>query len=212
MQTEFDFLPELQRLPVLSFSNGQRVFEETRACLGFPLVDQGSIKVFKSFPNGRELLLYLVGPGDACVVSASSLFMNRPYGASAAARGDVRLRVIPPERFDALLGDASFRRLVMAQFAQRMGDLMALVDAVVGHQLDQRLAQRLLAHHAEQGEAFALTHQQLADELGSIREVITRLLKQFADKGWVALERGSIRIVDAQGLQSVGGCAAGARG
>jgi CRP/FNR family transcriptional regulator len=89
---------------------------------------------------------------------------------------------------------------------------MALVDAVVGHQLDQRLAQRLIAHHVEKGEAFALTHQQLADELGSIREVISRLLKQFADKGWIALERGSIRIVDAQGLQSVGVCAAGARG
>jgi CRP/FNR family transcriptional regulator len=212
MQTEFDSLPELQRLPVLSFSDGQRVFDETRACLGFPLVDQGSIKVFKSFANGRELLLYLVGPGEACVVSANSLFMNRPYGASAAARGDVRLRVIPPQRFDALMGEVSFRRLVMAQFAQRMGDLMALVDAVVGHQLDQRLAQRLLAHRAEQGEAFALTHQQLADELGSIREVVSRLLKQFADKGWIALERGSIRVVDAQGLQSVGGCVAGARG
>lgn len=59
MRTDFDSLPELQRLPVLSFSDGQRVFDESHACLGFPLVDQGTIKVYKSFPNGRELLLYL---------------------------------------------------------------------------------------------------------------------------------------------------------
>ncbi len=209
MQARFDSLPELQRLPLLSLTDGQKVFDEAGACLGFPLVEQGSIKVYKSFPNGRELLLYLVGPGDACVISASSLFIDQPYGASAIARGDVKLRVIPPDCFHALMGDASFRDLVLGQFAQRMGDLMALVEAIVGHQLDQRLAQRLLVHHREEGQAFALTHQQLADELGSIREVVTRLLKQFVDKGWITLDRSSIRIVDAPGLRSA---AEGVRG
>ena len=77
---------------------------------------------------------------------------------------------------------------------------MALVDAIVTHRLDQRLAARLLAHRLETGDSFAVTHQQLADELGTIREVVTRVLKHFSDEGWIMIERGAIRIRDAAGL------------
>lgn len=194
-------LPELGKLPRLVFPDGQLLFDETRACLGFPLVGKGSIKVFKSFPNGRELLLYNVTPGETCVVSAACLFSGLPYSASAVAHGPVQLRMIPPALFDELMAQATFRRFVMAQFTQRLSDLMALVDAVFTHRLDQRVAARLLAHRAESGDSFLLTHQQLADELGSIREVISRLLKQFADKGWITIERGSVRVVAPAALE-----------
>lgn len=80
---------------------------------------------------------------------------------------------------------------------------MTLVDAVVTHRLDQRMAARLLEHWAECGPVFSITHQQLADELGSIREVVSRLLKQFADQGWITIERGAIQIVSPDDLKQV---------
>jgi len=188
-------LAELARLPTLAFADGKLLFDETRACLGFPLVSKGSIKVFKAFPNGREILLYHVTKGQTCVVSAACLFSGMPYGASAVTQGPVELQLIPPATFDRLMNDAGFRRFVMAQFTQRLSDLMALLDAVVTHRLDQRLATRLVAHEARDGAVCAMTHQQLADELGSMREVVSRLLKQFADEGWIRIERGSIHIL-----------------
>lgn len=196
-----DDFPELSALPTLSFGDGRLLFDETRSCLGFPLVSKGSIKVYKTFANGRELLLYHVAPGETCVVSAACLFSGAPYTASAATHGDVELRLIPPALFDELMDRTPFWRFVMGQFTQRLADLMALVDAVVAHRLDQRLAMRLLAHRDEQGDVFPVTHQQLADELASAREVVSRLLKQFESQGWIAIERGAIRIVSPAALK-----------
>ena len=196
-----DHDPELGRLPLFAFADGQLLFDESRPCLGFPLVGKGSIKVFKAFANGRELLLYHVVAGKTCVVSAACLFAGVPYTACGVAEGDVELRLIPPAMFDRLMGQAFFRRFVMAQFTRRLSDLMAVVDAVFTHRLDQRLALRLLAHQATQGDSFAMTHQRLADELGSIREVVSRLLKQLEDHGWIAIERGSIRVLSVPALK-----------
>lgn len=198
-----DALPEIARLPLLAFPAGRLLFDQSRPCLGFPLVSQGSIKVYKAFPNGRELLLYHVTPGETCVVSAACLFSGLPYGACGRAQADTTLRLIPPDRFEPLMDDGLFRRFVLGQFTQRLSDLMALVDAVFTLRLDQRLAARLLAHQAAQGDAFAMTHQQLADELGSMREVISRLLKHFADEGWIAIERGTLRVLRAGELRRV---------
>lgn len=194
-------LPELNGLPTLSIPQGRLLFDETHSCLGFPLVSKGSIKVFKAFPNGRELLLYHVAAGETCVVSAACLFAGMPYTASAVTQGEVQLRLIPPALFDDLMEHTPFWRFVMAQFTQRLSDLMALVDAVVTHRLDQRLAARLLAHREDQGELLCITHQQLADELASIREVVSRVLKQFEDQGWIVIERGALRIVSASALK-----------
>lgn len=192
MQATLPELEELAGLPTLTLPDGQLLFDPARACLGFPLVGKGSIKVF---PNGREILLSHVTPGQTCVVSAACLFLGLPYGASAATQGPVELRLIPPAAFDRLMNDTALRRFVMAQFTQRLSDLMALLDAVFTHRLDQRLGLRLVAHEAGNGSVCAMTHQQLADELGSIRDVVSRLLKQFADEGWIRIARGAIHIL-----------------
>lgn len=190
-------------LPTLTLPPGQLVFDESRACMGFPVVLRGRIKVFKSFPNGRELLLYGVGPSDLCIVSTSALLNGLPYQAAAITQSEVQLKLIPPPQFNALLDDRDFRAFVLRQYTQRMGELMALVDAVYSHRLDQRLAARLLAHVGDSGLPCERTHQELADELGSVREVISRMLRQLADQGVIALERGAIRILDMSALQAL---------
>lgn len=196
-------LPDITHLPELAIPHGQLIFDESRTCMGFPVINQGRVKVFKSFANGRELLLYGVGPQELCIVSTAALLDQLPYQARAVAQGDVRLRLIPPQVFDTLMDDRTFRRFVLSQYTHRMADLMSLVDAVYSHRLDQRLAARLLAHVADTGAACERTHQELADELGSVREVISRTLRHFAEQGFIRLERSSIQVLNPVALKQL---------
>lgn len=178
---------------------GATLFGEGSPCRQFPLVLEGSIRVAKS-NDGRELQLYRVLPGESCVLTGSCLVGGRDYPATGAVERDVRLVVLPKPVFEELLATlAPFRQYVFSLFAERLTDMMALVEAVAFHKLDRRVAAALLGR----GRVVALTHQQLADELGSVREIVTRVLRGFADHGWVQSSRGSIEVRDAAALRRV---------
>jgi CRP/FNR family transcriptional regulator len=163
------------------------------------LVLEGSIRVAKC-SEGRELQLYRVMPGESCVLTGGCLVGGRDYPATGIVEQDARLVVLPKPVFDELLAThAPFRQYVFSLFAERLTELMALVEAVAFHKLDRRVAGTLLGH----GRVVELTHQQLADELGSVREIVTRVLRSFADQGLVLLGRGSIEVLDAVGLRRV---------
>ena len=187
----------LELLPATTVPAGTVLFSEEQPCEGFPILEDGRVRVYKAFPNGRELLLYHIEPGQACIASIACLFGRGPYGVRAVAESPVTFKLVPPDAFHAALADPGFRQFVMHQFAQRLSDLLVLVDAVVTHRVDQRLAARLLAH----GPDCTLTHQQLADELASVREIVTRVLRHFVEEGWVSVDRGHIRILDAEALR-----------
>ncbi len=177
----------------LQVSAGQPVFGEATACTHFPLVLDGTIRVRKVSPQGKELLLYRVEPGESCILTSSCLLGARDYTASAVAETDVRVLALPRALFLELLDRVpAFRTEVFELFATRMTELMSLVDAVAFQRLDQRLAARLLGH----GSVLQTSHQQLAQELGSVREIISRLLGEFAQRGALRLGRGRIEIVD----------------
>lgn len=194
---------ELSRLlegaQLVELPAGTPLFGAGSPCRQFPFVLQGSIRVAKS-GEGRELQLYRVTPGESCVLTSSCLVGASDYPASGVVEVDARLVVLPRAAFDALMAShAPFRQYVFGLFAERMADLMSLVEAVAFHKLDRRVAGALLGR----GKVVALTHQQLADELGSVREIVTRVLRGFADAGCVQLARGSIEIVDAGALRRV---------
>ena len=177
---------------------GTRLFAEAQACSGFPLVVAGSIKVVKAAANGREMLLYRVEPGDSCIISSSCLLGHTPYTARGETETEVTLLIVPMPLFEKLLaGNREFRDLVFHLFADRIAELMLLVEEVAFHRLDQRLARLLLAR----GDDIQSTHQALADELGSVREIVSRLLKGFAADGLVSLGREHIALLDRSGLQ-----------
>ncbi|MCE4555714.1 Crp/Fnr family transcriptional regulator [Roseateles cellulosilyticus] len=177
---------------------GTRLFDAGRPCPGFPLVDEGSVRVSLASPDGRQLELYRVEPGEVCVVSATCLFAHRVATASGEARTETALRLISPADFEAVCeSDPVLRRYVMGLMAERLADLMALVEAVAFQRLDQRLAALLCAR----GPQLHTTHQQLADELGTVREIVSRLLRRFERDGWVALGRERIDIADRAALQ-----------
>lgn len=188
------FTPDsLLRLPA-----GAPIFSENQPCAGFPLIVEGSIKVIKQASNGRELLLYRVGPGDSCIISSSCLLGNASYSARGVTETALALFVLPAAEFNRLLVEQeAFRSFVFHLFTGRISELMQLVEEVAFARLDHRLAKRLLAHPEN---TLRLTHQQLADELGSVREIVSRLLKGFAAQGMVALGREQIDILDRDGL------------
>ncbi len=180
---------------------GAAVFDERQPCQGFVFVLQGAIRVLKRSAAGRELLLYRVSAGESCIVTASCLLADRPYNACGQSEGESVLVLVPRNTFFALFAFEPFRNFVFGLFAERIADLMQLVEEVAFRKLDQRLAALLLG----KGRVVHATHQQLADELGSVREIVSRLLKGFASEGMVALGREQIEILDAAALRRVAG-------
>jgi len=177
---------------------GLTLFEEGAPCRGFPMVLSGSVRVARGSPGGRSLELYRVSPGELCVVSTSCLFGSAPLSAHGQTTEATELVVLSPAGFARWARHEGFRRFVFGVFADRLADLMALAEAVAFQRLDQRLAHALLGH----GSVVRATHQMLADELGTVREIVTRLLKRFERSGWVSLSRERIDILDPTALRS----------
>ncbi len=192
----------LDEAMVRTVPSGTVMFDERNACQAFPLLIEGTIRVSKTAQNGRELQLYRVVPGEACMLSSSCLLGNVPYSARGVAESDLVLVALPQPVFSRLLAEHEpFRTYVFSLFAERVSELMELVEAVAFQRLDRRLATLLLG----KGRVIRTTHQSLAEELGSVREIVSRLLKSFADQGLVALERERIEILNPQGLRQVAG-------
>jgi CRP/FNR family transcriptional regulator len=189
----------LDRMQLLRVPAGTPMFGEGSPCRQFPLVLEGSIRVAKS-REGRELQLYRVTPGESCVLTSSCLVGSREYPATGVVESDVRLVVLPKAAFDELMAaHAPFRQYVFGLFAERLTEMMGLVEAVAFHKLDRRVAGALLGH----GRVVEMTHQQLADAVGSVREIVTRVLRSFADQGLVKSGRGSIEVLDAARLRRI---------
>jgi CRP/FNR family transcriptional regulator, anaerobic regulatory protein len=181
----------------LSAPAGTVLFSENSPCQGFPLLLEGEVRVSRPSQDGRSLELYRLVPGEMCLVSSASLFRTQPLAAQAVATRPTRLLMVPPAVFRAWIAHPAFRDYVMGLFAERMADLTALIDAVAFQRLDRRLAAALLGH----GPELAVTHQDLADVLGTVREMVSRLLHRFEREGWIELARERIRIRDSAALR-----------
>ncbi|MBL8375813.1 Crp/Fnr family transcriptional regulator [Accumulibacter sp.] len=187
---------------VLRLPAGTQVFTEKQNCLGFPLILAGTIKVVKNTAAGRELLLYRVEPGGSCIITSSCLLAHSPYSARGIAEAPLSLLLLPIALFEKLIAENGlFRDFVFHLFGDRIAELLQLVEEVAFHRLDQRLAKLLLA----KGVAVHATHQSLAEELGSVREIVSRLLSGFAAQGLVALGREQITVIDRDKLKQLAG-------
>lgn len=188
----------LAAAPLRQAPAGSVLFEPHMHCEGFPLVLEGSVRVAKTSPGGRELALYRVSPGEACILSGGCLLGDTDYAASGIAESDVTLLRIPPQLFqDLIVKFLPFRRFVFDMYGARLAEMMELVEEVAFRKLDTRLARLLI----QRGPLINATHQNLADELGSVRVFVSRLLRSFEQRGWVRLERERINVLDLQALQ-----------
>jgi CRP/FNR family transcriptional regulator, anaerobic regulatory protein len=187
----------------VTITPGESAFRAGDACRNFLFVLEGSVRVEKLAENGREIVLYRVGRGETCLLTTSCLIANERYPADGVTETEVRAAALPCNLFhEALALIPEFRSFVFASFGARLTELMALVEAIAFGRGDARLARRLLESGAVSGEVVT-THQQLAAELGTAREVVSRLLKEFEHRGLVRLARGRIMIADRAGLEAL---------
>lgn len=189
----------------LQVAAGTLLFDEGAPCQGFPMVIDGAIRVARGSPGGRVLELYRVTPGEICVVSTSCLFGSTALTAHGQAVEATELVLLSADGFERWARHEPFRRHVFGVFGDRLADLMALAEAVAFQRLDQRLAHALLGR----GAVLHQTHQALADELGTVREIVTRLLKRFEHAGWVRLGRERIDLLDSAALRALAAGRAG---
>ncbi|MCL4746986.1 MAG: Crp/Fnr family transcriptional regulator [Burkholderiaceae bacterium] len=184
---------------LLSVDAGAVLFRELEDCAGFPFVLDGQIWVTRGAPDGRSLELYRVLPGEVCLVSTGCLIGSKRMTAQGVAVGTVTLLMVGRDTLVSWLAYEPVRLFLLELMAERMVEMAALVEAVAFQRLDQRLAAILLGR----GRFGFATHQSLADELGTAREIVSRLLKRFEQQSWLALGRERIEITDAIALRMV---------
>ena len=195
----------LRHLQPMQAGGGSTLFSPGDPCRGFPLVLDGEIRVALRSPQGRSIELYRVSPGELCVLSTTCLLGQRPLPAEAKAVGPLRLAILDAAGFDLCCAQPAFRRFVFGLLTDRLAELMAVVEAVAFQRLDQRLAQALLGR----GQVVLTTHQALAEELGSVREIVSRLLARFERAGWVRSGRERIELLDPAALRDLASGAPG---
>ena len=176
-------------------------YREGGTCGAYVMRLAGQSRVYKMSSSGREILLYRVAAGETCVITTTCLLGNSNYPASTIVEEPIRDVIIPAPAFNQLMLDSKvFRTFVMTNFGALISDLIVLLDEVAFHSLDARLAKLLL----DTGHVtISRTHQLRADELGTAREVVSRQLKRFEQKGWVALGRGHVEISDRAKLEKM---------
>lgn len=180
---------------------GHVLFRPDDACQGFVVLREGVIRVSLTAANGREIVLYRVRPGDVCLQTFSCLVEGVAYASEGVAETDIDGELIPVAEFHRRMAeDAAFRSLVLGAVASRFHAFERLVEDVALSGFEARLARALLRLRGDDGQVHA-THEQLAAETGSAREVVSRQLARFARAGWVTAGRGVIAIRDVARLE-----------
>jgi CRP/FNR family transcriptional regulator len=184
----------------VNLPQGKIVFRPGDACVQFPLIVSGSIRVQRVTESGREIVLYRVTANETCILTIASLLATECYSAEAITETEVVAYVLKAAPFKELMNQSSgFRRLVFEGYSRRITTLMSKIEELICTRIDVRLAERLLelmgANHC-----IETTQQALAADLGTAREVIGRMLNSFERSGWVKLSRGAIDIRDASAL------------
>jgi CRP/FNR family transcriptional regulator len=191
----------VSRSTLSSIPAGSRIFGPGQAPQSFLLVLDGVVRVQQVSESGREIVLYRVSAGESCALTTACLLAYDDYLAEAIAETDIAAVAIPRATFDDLIAQsAEFRRFVFTAFSQRVTDLCRIIEDVAFARMDVRLAHKLL-QLAEHTDHLTVTQAQLAAELGTAREVVSRLVGDLQRRGLVASHRGHLDIVDRAGLQ-----------
>lgn len=199
LQQEILGAARLAQLP-----EGAYFYREGNPCAQFALIGSGTVRVFKIGETGREITLYHVQDGETCLVNMLCAFLDRGASAHARAETNVEAALVPATTFRHWVRTTdAIRDLVFASVAARMADLMTLIEEVTFHRMDKRLAtflERRLGAAEANGGVVTSTHEEIAAELGTAREVVSRLLRDFERVGAVELGRGRIVLRDAARL------------
>ncbi len=180
---------------------GRDVFVEGDRVAAIPLLLSGTVRVYQLGETGREVTLYRFRPGESCVLTANAILTEQSFPAIATVEEDAEAVMIPAQVFREWVARESLWRGFFVQLvAQRLASVMNVVDEVAFRRLDKRVA-GLIAARASTGNAVLTTHQEIADELGSAREAVSRVLEDLAAKGLIRSARGRIEVLDLAALE-----------
>lgn len=195
--------PLVETSKIVRLPAGTRIFGPGQAPSAYLLLLDGVVRVQQVSDTGREIVLYRVSAGESCALTTACLMGYEEYQAEGIAETDVEAVAIPRATFDDLIARSpEFRRFVFTAFSVRITNLFRVIEEVAFARVDVRLAQRLLELAGPAGH-IELTHQQLAAELGTAREVISRQLNEFQRRGWISTSRGTIDILSKDGLRQL---------
>ena len=184
---------------------GKVIHNGSMDCTGLLLVKSGQLRAYILSEEGREITIYRLFDRDMCLFSASCMMRSIQFEVTIAAEKDTELWIIPVEVYQSILEEsaplANYTNEIMAT---RFSDVMWLIEQIMWKSLDKRIAAFLLEEASIEGSnTLKITHEIIANHLGSPREVITRMLKYFQNEGMVKLSRGMVEITDAGKLEDV---------
>ncbi len=196
LEFEQELLDELAQLPITELEPNSVILLEQAYIKEIPILLDGIIKVRKNDESGKEIILYKIEPGESCILSLTSLLNNKYCNAEAFVETRSKVIFIPSETVKIWINKYdSWRQYVFKLFYERFDELLGLIDLIAFKQVDMRLLKKLKEHQQIEGDSIKITHQELAKEIGTAREVISRLLKQLERRNIVKLGRSTIKII-----------------
>ena len=183
------------RSTVIRMPKGTVIFGPGNSPENLLFLLDGTVRVQQLAENGREIVLYRVQAGESCVMTTACLLAYEDYSAEGVAETDIKAAAIPRSVFDDLISQSKeFRTFVFSAYSKRITDLFHVIEDIAFQRMDIRLAQKLL--DLKQGVTVKATHQQLAAELGTAREVVSRQLSEFQRRDWIKQTRGNVELLD----------------
>jgi CRP/FNR family transcriptional regulator, anaerobic regulatory protein len=201
--TEQTWIDTIDHARLLETKPDTTLFSGASSCNNFMLILEGNIRIYQTAEDGREITLYRVEAGELCILSLNSLLKNKSFNAIAVTESNVTALVISSESFKAMMNEIeSFRNYVISTLTERLCETIYLIQNTAFNHLNMRLACMLGGlFERSQGSSLKITHQELAFELGTTREVISRILKEFENQNCIELSRGHIKLASADGLK-----------
>ena len=200
-ESQTDFLTQVQ---YISLSSGQFVCLEGDVCNHLPLIISGRVRVYKIGENAREITLYHLEQGDSCIMTASCIISQKVFPAFAIAETQVEGVIIPANRLRQWVAhNSTWQGYIFGLLSQRLANIIEIVEEVAFRRLDCRIASYLLNNANVQRKTIQITHEAIAQELGSSREVVSRILKTFEKQGLLSLSRGKIELNNCEQLEKI---------
>lgn len=188
---------------IIKVTEGTVLFGPGKSPENLLLLLDGTVRVQQVTEQGREIVLYRVHAGESCVLTTACLLAYEDYAAEGIAETEIEAVAIPRRVFDDLVAQSqSFRNFVFSAYSRRITDLFHVIEEIAFQKVDIRLAQKLL-ELADKELQLKATHAQLAAELGTAREVISRQLQEFQRRGWVKTARGAVTIIAPDDLRAL---------
>ena len=186
-------------------TKGTVIHNGSMECTGLLLIKTGQLRAYILSDEGREITIYRLFDRDMCLFSASCIMRSIQFDITIEAEKDTDLWIIPAELYQSIMKEsAPVANYTNELMATRFSEVMWLIEQIMWKSLDKRLAEFLLEEISIEGtEKLKITHETIANHLGSHREVMTRMLKYFQNEGMVKLSRGMIEITDSEKLESL---------